>query len=98
MNQRAAGLFFLLAVVTYATDVKPILDQNCIECHDSGADLNLTAFPFVSTTMTSQTAIVQAILGKVGATPPQMPPGNRPKLTADQVSTVQDWLNQGLQP
>ncbi len=96
MSPRGAILVFLLAV-TYTVDVKPILDANCIECHSPGNDLDLSNFPFTSKTMTDQTAIVNDMLSKVGATPPVMPPGNRTKLTADQISVIQDWLNGGLQ-
>jgi hypothetical protein len=86
------------ALLTYGNDVKPILDAHCIECHDSGADLNLTVFPFVSSSTTDQNAIVDDILGKVSASPPQMPPGNRPKLSADDIGTIKQWQTDGLLP
>jgi mono/diheme cytochrome c family protein len=91
-------VFLFAAVITYSQDVKPILDSNCIECHSPGASLDLSQFPFVSSTMPDQTTIVNAMLAKVNANPPQMPPGNRPPLSSDDINTIQQWLNEGLAP
>jgi uncharacterized membrane protein len=98
MNQRA--LFFLVwaGMATYGLDVKPILDSHCVECHSAGNFLVLSRFPFFSEATGDQGAIVDKILAKVGSNPPQMPPGNRPKLTGDEVSVIQQWREQGLAP
>lgn len=85
--------------VTYGQNVKPILDANCIECHNAtNQDLSLQSFPFSSKTTSNQSIIVQDILSMLDANPAKMPPGNRPKLPQDDITTIQDWLNGGLQP
>ncbi len=97
MNRRAALAFFALAVVTYTQDVSPILDSHCIECHGRHADLDLSQFPFVGGS-NNQPRIVDRMLARAGATPPSMPPGNRPKLTASEVAVVRAWRTGGLKP
>ena len=98
MNQRAAFILYLLALITYGQDVKPLLDKHCVECHSSGNKLNLSHFPFLSTTVPDQPTIVGRMLSKVGSNPPQMPPGNRPKLTQSEVRVLQQWRDAGLAP
>jgi uncharacterized membrane protein len=85
----------------YETDIKPLLDEHCVECHHEGARRpNLSAFPFAMPpgSPNDQVAIVTKILAKVDVTQPKMPPGPRPKLTADQVARISLWLEQGLNP
>jgi mono/diheme cytochrome c family protein len=85
--------------LTYSHDAKPIFDGHCIECHHPGGkDPDLTQFPFPSTISTDQTVIVNKILTAAGGSQPQMPPGVRPKLTADELSVLSTWLQQGLDP
>lgn len=84
-------------VVTYAQDIKPLLDGHCVECHHHGGhDPDLSGFPFRSKTNAEQDAIVGKMLGLVQGTPTRMPPGNRTKLTAGQAATIQAWRDQGL--
>ena len=90
-----AGTFGL----TYSQDIKPILDNNCVECHHAGGrDPDLSQFPFQSKKLSGQQAIVQKIVDVTGGTSPKMPPGQRDKLTSSQVNTVSQWLGEGLQP
>ncbi len=98
MNQRAAFFMYLLAVITYSQDIKPLLGKHCVECHSKGNKLELSHFPFTSNTVPDQATIVDRVLAKVSATPAAMPPGNRPKLTANQVSVIRQWREQGLAP
>lgn len=85
--------------VTYSRDVKPVLDEHCIECHDGiSHDPDLTSFPFSSATLSNEQAIADAILQKTGGSSPEMPPGNRPKLTSSEVATIQQWRNDGMLP
>ena len=92
-----AFLALLSLAVTYTQQVKPILDAHCVECHSSRAELNLASFPFTGAPG-EQPAIVGRLLTKVGAKPPVMPPGNRPKLTTSQVGVIRSWLEGGLLP
>jgi hypothetical protein len=98
MHQRTAFTLYLLAVITYSQNVKPILDLHCVECHTAGSILDLTSFPFTSNTILDQTKIVDKMLAKLDSIPPQMPPGHRPKLSVSEVSTIQQWRDQGLAP
>lgn len=98
MNQRTAFMFFVFALVAFRWDVKPILEDHCLECHSAEATLDLSSFPFASDYDTDQRTIVDKILSKVGGTPAAMPPGNRPKLTAVQVQTIRKWREDGLEP
>ena len=98
MNRRAAISWGLFVLATYVNDVKPILDNHCVECHSLGNRLNLSAFPFHFAETSDQTIIVDKMLSKVQSTPPAMPPGNRPKLVAAEVSQVLEWRNGGLKP
>jgi len=97
-NHRAATAFLLLVGLTYWQDIAPLLNRHCIECHGMGAALNLSRFPFLSPVTSDQPAIVARILEKVGSPSPLMPPGNRPKLTASEVLTIQQWRDEGLSP
>jgi len=96
MGQRLALL--LLALITYSQNVAPLLSLRCVECHASGSNLDLSRFPFPYDSAYDQSAIVQKILTKVDTAKPQMPPGNRPKLTQSQIGTLQQWLAGGLAP
>jgi hypothetical protein len=85
--------------LTYQDDVKPILDDNCVECHHAGGRLsNFAEFPFTSRTTTDQATIVGNIIAKVTAASRRMPPGTRSPLSATQVQTLRDWLAGGLEP
>ena len=78
--------------------MKPLLDAHCIECHSGGNDLDLSHFPFSFKETSDQATIVDTMLAKLGAAPPQMPPGNRPKLTTSEVETIHEWREGGLAP
>lgn len=85
--------------VTYSEDVKPILDNACVECHHTGGrSPDLSALPFVSARGEDEEAIVTRILNFVSETEPRMPPGRRTKLTATQVNMIRTWQEQGRQP
>lgn len=97
MNRRAAWHFALLAIVTYFVDVKPILERHCVECHTYGADLDLSSFPFVGGGGDSA-RITDRMLRRVSSTPVSMPPGNRPKLSSQEIATLRAWRDGGLKP
>lgn len=86
--------------MTYARDVKPLLDAHCIECHhDGGRKPDLSQFPFrMGEEEADQDAIVQKVLTLSGGTTPRMPPGMRPKLTSSEVDVIRQWREQGLLP
>ena len=85
--------------LTYAQDIKPILDNNCVECHPSGGrDPDLRQFPFQSKKLGGLDAIVTKDTEVTGGATPKMPPGQRDKLTSDQVNTISQWHSQGMKP
>lgn len=86
------------AAVTYAREVAPIVDRHCTECHSLGADLNLSLFPFASVWTTDQDTIVARMIAKAAGTSPSMPPGFRPKLTAQEADVLRRWKTEGLKP
>lgn len=104
---KARAILFLLVAgalarpgraVTYTQDVKPLLDAHCVECHVAEADLDLSRYPFKSSDLTDMPSIVSRILERIEASPPQMPPGNRPKLSAGEVNVIREWRDGGLLP
>ncbi|MFM8313826.1 MAG: hypothetical protein ACKOA8_06035 [Deltaproteobacteria bacterium] len=86
----------LLLVITYLNHIKPILDAHCIECHSPGNFLDLSWYPFHSQNLSEQSAIVERMILRVQPGVGQMPPGHRPKLTTDEIETIQQWLQSGL--
>ena len=101
--------FFLLTAgvsgvdVSYSREVKPILEQHCVECHHDGArQPYLNNFPFSAAAEDpSQEAIVQKMLLYVqpqSGQAPRMPPGARPKLNPTEIEVLNEWLSQGLKP
>jgi len=98
MSVSKLTVFVFLAVMTYHQNVAPILDKHCVECHSAGKSLDLSRFPFKWAAGNDQLQIVNLILAKTGGTKPKMPPGNRPKLTANQLNVIEQWRNDGLNP
>lgn len=96
MTPRTPYTLLLLALVTYTVDVEPILRASCVECHSTGASLNLSRFPFLSAATDDQQTIVERMLARAGTANPSMPPGNRPKLTPSQATLLEQWQEQGL--
>jgi len=88
-----------LLALTYQANVKPILDQNCSECHHPGGrSPTLTSFPFYSPSTWDQGLIVERLLLQTDQTTGHMPPGHRPKVSATDRATIQAWKDQGLAP
>ena len=94
-SRRALLSFLLLAVVTYV-DVKPILDRHCVECHTYGADLDVSGLPFIGSG--EPTRILDRMIARASASPASMPPGNRPKLTVQEVGVLKAWRDGGMKP
>jgi len=98
MHRGGAITVILLTLITYNENIAPLLRAHCVECHAYGSVLNLAVFPFISKFTEDQHVIVERILIRAGGANPTMPPGNRPKLTAGEVSLIQQWKDQGLEP
>ncbi|RPE00006.1 hypothetical protein EGM88_01725 [Aureibaculum marinum] len=75
--------------VTYANDIKSIIDSNCINCHSnppkSGAPMALVTLENVKEAVESRDLIGRVEDGS-------MPPSDE-NLTADQIQLIKDWEN-----
>jgi mono/diheme cytochrome c family protein len=73
--------------VTYANNVKSIIDSKCLNCHGNpvanGAPMSLTNFDEVKEAVMNRDLIGRVENGS-------MPPSGTP-LTATQVKTIKDW-------
>ncbi len=89
------------ATVTFASDVAPILQSRCWNCH--GGDrieegLDLTAFAAIMAGSENGAVVIpgdadNSLLAEQVVS--QEMPKRGPKLTPPQVQTILDWINQG---
>lgn len=94
------------AGVSFTKDVLPILTQNCGGCHGATGNarggLRLNSFdnlkrggtnaPLLTINNANNSLIMQRITDTGNR---KMPPGNRPALSAENIQTIRDWINQG---
>ena len=86
-----------LVLITYDTDVKIIIDNNCIFCHSdpavNGASLPLTTYDNAKTAIESFNLIgkISSQAGESGA----MPFGG-PRLPQNLINTIIQWQTDGL--
>jgi hypothetical protein len=92
--------------VSFTKDVLPILTQNCGGCHgatgNARGNLRLDSFanlqrggtnpPLLTINNANASLIIRRITGTGNQ---KMPPGNRPALSAENIQTIRDWINQG---
>lgn len=76
-------------VVTYANDVKPIIDANCISCHSPGTQA-LTNYTQVKNNIDN---IINRI-GRANGDPLKMPQGG--SLSPTQINIITKWKADGL--
>lgn len=95
--------------LTYQADIKPILDQYCVECHKAGgqgteksgllldsyaATMKGTNFgPVVIAGQSINSTLFRLISGK--ADPSLRMPHNQAPLSEENVNKVKDWIDQG---
>jgi hypothetical protein len=95
--------------LTYQADIKPILDQHCVECHKQGgmgteksgllldtyaATMRGTRFgPVVVPGEAINSTLYRLITGKADPSL-NMPHGKTP-LPEETVNKIRDWINQG---
>jgi len=93
--------------VTYTSDVQPVLEEHCDECHGDNrrkGGLNLDSRDMlmrggktgsvVETGNSAGSGLVHRIGGIAGDRP--MPPSNKPHLTPEQIGVLRAWIDQGL--
>ncbi|SEP56031.1 c-type cytochrome [Flavobacterium urocaniciphilum] len=86
----------VLGNTKFATDVKPIIDNNCISCHANvpqfGAPMPLTSLEAVK-----EAIINRNLIGKISrpdGAPGLMPFGG-PRLPQNSIDKIVDWKNSG---
>ncbi len=95
--------------LSYHTDIKPILDQYCVECHKEGgkgteksgllldsyeATLRGTKFgPVVVAGQSVNSTLYRLVSGK--ADPSLRMPHNSDPLPEETVNMIRDWIDQG---
>ncbi len=89
------------APVSFASDVQPLLSTYCTQCHGLEGGLDLSSFQTVMAGGLSGTPVVAgdsdaSLLVKriEGTVPPVMPSVGLP-LSADQISLVRRWIDEG---
>ena len=73
------------ADITFATNVKPIIDANCIQCHGSGGNSpHLTSYSFINA---SAASVKDAVASR------RMPQGG--SLTQNEIDAIVCWVENG---
>lgn len=96
--------------VSFAHDIRPIIDGNCIKCHAPGGQgyeasgLNMQTYetlmkgtkfgPVIKPGDAVSSTLVILVEGKADPSI-NMPHGNNAPLSADQVKQLKEWINQG---
>jgi hypothetical protein len=79
------------STISYANDVLPIIQANCISCHDQGNASG--GFDFSS--YTSISANANAIINSMNASGYQLMPIGGPALPDSTIQKVKCWIQQG---
>ncbi|GAA4281138.1 hypothetical protein [Gaetbulibacter aestuarii] len=83
-------------LVTYVKDVKPIMDNNCINCHGTtpinGANVSLVTYNQVKSAVQNN-----SLISRINATDPgNLMPQGGPKLPQNLIDTVIKWQTDGF--
>ena len=87
----------LPTIITYTNDVKPIIDNNCLDCHgnptNNGASISLVTYDNVKSAIQNNN-----LISKINGEGPggQMPLG-RPKLPQNSIDIIEKWETDGFQ-
>jgi len=81
------------ASVTFNGAVKIIMDDYCLSCHQD-PPINGAPIPLVTATEVKSAIENSGLITRIENG--TMPPGNRPKLTDDEVQLVKDWQAGGF--
>tara|TARA_B100000795_G_scaffold264792_1_gene245723 strand:+ start:2628 stop:2981 length:354 start_codon:yes stop_codon:yes gene_type:complete len=77
--------FLPCETITYALSVKPIIDNNCVQCHGLGGNFpNLTSYNGIS---------ANASIVKAEVTSRRMPQGS--SITNDEINAISCWVDNG---
>ncbi|MBI3773662.1 MAG: c-type cytochrome [Gammaproteobacteria bacterium] len=100
------------AKVSYASDILPILQQNCFECHQTGGKgekasaLNMETYaglmkgtkygPVINPGKSLTSTLVLLVEGRANQVI-KMPHDGRPSLSDQQIQAIKAWIDQGAQ-
>lgn len=98
------------AEISFAKQVKPIFAQHCLECHDTNGEgakasgLMLSSYqavmkgtkfgPVIKPGDSLSSTLVILVEGRANASI-NMPHGDRPPLSKEQIQTLRQWIDQG---
>lgn len=77
--------------VSYATDIRPIIDGNCISCHAPGGQQELT--PLVTYDDLKRYTDSQNLIERTSGTTSLMPPSG--KMSNCNIALIAAWVNAG---
>ncbi|MEM7456682.1 MAG: c-type cytochrome domain-containing protein [Planctomycetota bacterium] len=91
--------------VDYSTEVQPLLQKYCAACHneaDSEGEFVVDSYDSIMSGGDSDEVVIPGernsslmYLMMTGEVLPEMPPGDHPQLTEDQIELVGRWIDQG---
>ena len=85
--------------VNYSNEIQPIFNNNCIVCHGGSGGLFLNTYENVMAGGGSGTVIIpndstnSYLWQRVDNG--EMPPGNNPDLSSEEISLIAQWINEG---
>lgn len=96
--------------ISFAKQVQPIFAQHCLECHDAGGEgalasgLKLSSYenvlkgtkfgPVIKPGNSLSSTLVILVEGRANSAI-NMPHGDRPPLSKEQIQTLRQWIDQG---
>ena len=104
MIKRIMALFLLapvLAQVDYDSEIQPIFNSKCTQCHGNSAGLNLSSYEYIMQGSNNGDVIIpydyanSELWQRINSG--QMPPGNN-DLTVAQVNLIAQWIDEGALP
>jgi hypothetical protein len=78
--------------ISYSKTIQPILNTNCVRCHDASTSQNFTTFAGTKPFATSG-ILIDCITGSNGEI--LMPPINEPKLDSCTIKVIKKWIKEG---
>ena len=91
----------LMAQVDYDSEIQPIFNSKCTQCHGNSAGLNLSSYENIMQGSNNGDVIIpydyanSELWQRINSG--QMPPGNN-DLTYDQVNLIAQWIDEGALP
>jgi hypothetical protein len=77
--------------ISYTTDIRPVLDANCVSCHAPGGEQE--GAPLVTYENVKQYADTRDIVDRTNGTGSLMPPSG--KMSNCNIAIIEAWVNAG---